>query len=317
MYIFINPKPLAPKKRESAFLCAISILSGICFIDIIPGGDSVTKLAVAIVHGIGNQKEDFAHHFIKCIKRKLKKINPEIQVCFQLVYWADLLAEKENELFRRLAQKGEMSYRRLRYFMVQFAGDAIAYQPIEKDFKNPESVYIKIHSRMADNLNVLSEKAGEDASLSIIACSLGTIITSNYIYDTQKSKNEIYINYNSPLSRCKTLTNVFFMGSPIALWSLRYENYGMPIEFPYGKYSNIGQWINYYDKHDVIGYPLKNINKDYCTRVTEDRQVNVGGIFTSWNPASHLGYWNNCYIINQIAHKLASDWKKINSPQKD
>lgn len=37
-----------------------------------------------------------------------------------------------------------------------------------------------------------------------------------------------------------------------------------------------GEWVNFYDQADVIGYPLKELNGDYRREVTSDRRVLAG-----------------------------------------
>jgi hypothetical protein len=72
------------------------------------------------------------------------------------------------------------------------------------------------------------------------------------------------------------------------------------------------EWVNFYDKDDVIGWPLRQLNADYAKRVTEDREVNVGGVMTSWNPAAHIGYWRDNDVTAPIAEGLARVWRSAN-----
>jgi len=43
----------------------------------------------------------------------------------------------------------------------------------------------------------------------------------------------------------------------------------------------------------VLGYPLKAINQRYAQVVADDIPINVGGIFSSWNPMAHQKYWTD------------------------
>ena len=56
---------------------------------------------------------------------------------------------------------------------------------------------------------------------------------------------------------------------------------------------NKAKWLNYYDPDDILGYPLKSINEPYDNTVSEDIPINVGGLFSSWNPLSHIEYWTD------------------------
>ena len=54
-----------------------------------------------------------------------------------------------------------------------------------------------------------------------------------------------------------------------------------------------GEWVNFYDRDDILGYPLRPIDPAYEKAVKEDIEVNSGGVAMSWNPLSHGGYFSN------------------------
>jgi hypothetical protein len=122
---------------------------------------------------------------------------------------------------------------------------------------------------------------------------------------------------DTPLERGETFTLFYTLGSPIAMWSLRYPNFGVPIAVPSPElskyYPNLkGEWVNFYDEDDVIGYPLKTLNEAYRKAIKADRQINAGGLLSSWNPASHLGYWTDNDVTKPIAQELVRTWRAVN-----
>jgi hypothetical protein len=284
------------------------------------------SVAVAIVHGIGRQKKDFASPIIEQLRRRVAQklgADPEgpPRFFFQPVYWAPVLQNEEDDLWSRLRKGGSLGWTGLREFMVDFAADAIAYQPIP----GKRDAYDKVHAVFAEALRRLSQQAGPCAPLCVISHSLGTIIASNFFYDLQTHSSEkplIAQNVlehlgDTPLACGETLSLFYTMGSPIALWSLRYENFGRPIEVPSrklrGHYPKLfGEWVNFYDRADVIGYPLKELNADYRREVTSDRRVLAGGPFAFWNPLSHVAYFNDTDVLGPIAEGLAGVWRTIN-----
>jgi len=305
----------------------------------------MTKIAMAVVHGVGKQDPDFHRPLVSRIKErfagKLQGLpncpeHPELELVDEPVYWAPVLHQKESRLWDRVTSGFDLDYVKLRHFMIDFAADAIAYQPLP----NHRDIYDQIHVKFARALNRLAkpEAAGVKAPLCVIAHSLGTVIASNYLYDLdhdfqRKSKdgeqnciseevgNEIG---DAPLEKGETLTLFFTMGSPIAIWSLRYERplFGQPIKVParrlrrhYSKtkYPDLeGEWINIFDEDDVIGYPLKALNSHYTKAVTKDLAVNAGGLLSSWNPLSHNSYWKDRDVIRCISDRLVSTWKAVN-----
>ena len=179
---------------------------------------------------------------------------------------------------------------------------------------------------MAEALSRLATRAGPTAPLCVVSISLGTVIASNYYYDLQNDKpkkrlipNEVRDQIgNNPLEKGETLALFYTLGSPIALWSLRYENFGTPIDVPSKNLETHhkgvkGEWVNLYDEDDIIGYPLKSLNAEYRKRIKADITTNVGGILTSWNPASHLEYWTDSDVIQTVVKGLVKVWKFVNS----
>ena len=283
------------------------------------------KIAVAIIHGVGKQDPNFADGMAQELKdrfasemgKKLK--DPASDLAILPVYWAPVLQGAEEELWKRMKRAGELDFTTLRRFLVDFAADAIAYQPTPTD----RWIYDGIHEKFAEILNGLATEAGQKAPLCVIAHSLGSVIASNYFYDLQHPERSLIARNvkkrigNTPLERGKTFALFYTLGSPIAMWSLRYPNFGVPIEVPSPGLSKhypdlAGEWVNYYDEDDVIAYPLKTLNEAYRKAIKADREINAGGLLSSWNPVSHLGYWTDNDVTQPIARELARTWRTVN-----
>ena len=286
------------------------------------------QLAIAVVHGIGKQEPDFWKPMAKDLTARFadaagitKKAAAEALV-FEPVFWAPVLAKKEGMLWSRLLEGGELDFLSLRRFMVEFAADAIAYQPRPGE----GAVYEDVHAVFAEAMAQLAVRAGPSAPLVVISHSLGTVVASNYIYDLQKTFPAVGVGRNdlipkkarekigdTPLEHGTTLAWLVTMGSPIALWSLRYAEFGVPVAVPAPGFRAVHPalkcgWINFFDEDDVIGYPLKSI---YGDAILLDRQVNSGGLLASWNPLSHNGYWDDEDVTRKISKEIAAFWKAL------
>lgn len=286
------------------------------------------KIGVAIIHGIGNQTEDFykpteirlRHAFAQYMMGAVP--NPGDELVIEGVHWAGALEKEEEHLLEAVNLPLKLRFPRSRSFLVYFMGDAIAYQPT----LYRREIYDAIHHIYARTLQKIAAQAGETAPLCIIAHSLGTIITSNYLYDLQKhaeSPERSFINphiqtlLDSPLEKGYTLNLLYTMGSPIAMWSLRYEDFGEPIDFPPPQLKSyypklVHEWVNIYDTDDAIAFPICTLNDKYGDGRVRDRMVNVGNWRQFWNPASHMGYWLDADVINPIAFSLAQTWRQVN-----
>lgn len=279
------------------------------------------KVAVAIIHGMGNQTEGFAKETIAKIHNKftekMKHLveDPASQLVIHPVLWATVFKDRKENLFKKLVLDNKLNYQGLRNFLINYLGDAVAYQPVETARQN----YEKVHEKIGEGLNLLSEKAGDDAPLCIISHSLGSVMASNYFYDLQFEKDDVtsIVNESSPLETGDTLTLFYTMGTTLPLWSLRYFNFNRPINIPSKNLQSYypglqGEWINFYNKNDVLGFPLKPVDENYDIAVNEDREVNVGNILTSWNPLSHLSYDTDKLVIEPIVDGLVRTWRQIN-----
>lgn len=274
------------------------------------------KIAVAVVHGIGNQAPQFADQLKDTLEKICHKTCGD-DVVIKPVYWARAMQDREDALWDRVIGGGPMYYKEFRRLMVDYVSDALAYQPTPYDRKS----YDDIHVEYAKTMHALAVEAGPEAPLCIVAHSLGTIITSNYIYDLQKPElisTPVHDEMtDTPLERGETLNLLYTLGSPLSLWSLRFRDFGKPIQIPSPKlldyYPDLqSAWINYYDKDDLIGYPLRTLNDDYARAVSADREVNVGTLLTQWNPLSHIGYLDDNDVIKPIAESLINTWKTVN-----
>jgi hypothetical protein len=308
-------------------------------------------VAVAIVHGIGNQVARFADHFVRRIEKNLpERLVKDRQVHFETVFWAPTMDKDEIKLEERVRQGGRMRWMHrppLRRFMIDFVADGIAYQLAPG---KPYSPYAEIHGIFADTLHRLAIEAGPEAPLVVVAHSLGSVIASNFMWDLQKiqwleqkreqegestegvtkgqsaaiRKTDQVVVSDTPIERGETLAHFYTLGSPIALWSLAYTRprFGDPIKVPALKFREHypeadfpalePTWLNFYDPDDVIAFPLKSLNDAYAKAVTRDMCVNVGNMAQSWNPLSHLGYWRAKSVVKPIAEGIEKLWRAVN-----
>lgn len=259
-------------------------------------------IGVLVVHGIGIQKRDFANDFVSEMNDRLTdlQVAPDA-VVWEPAYWADLLNDREAKLWDDLSRDHDLDWVTVRKFFINFFADAIAYQ--RKLLAN-DDMYRQIHTRIHRHLAKLRFTLGDqDKPLIIIAHSLGSAILSNYIWDEQKN-NGLGTN---PFERMETLTSIVTFGSNIPLFTLALDNIECINFPPHTLPPNLetkAKWLNFFDGDDVLGYPLKPLSPSYMQTVTEDLQINAGGLFTSWNPISHTEYWTDNDFTKPVAQLI-------------
>ena len=288
------------------------------------------KIGILLVHGIGTEHAEWAEEIIPRIQeailseaRKLLPENPprnadEIAV-MESVYWADTLNEKQRVLEERLNQAQEplrltlrlwLSFRwlwrllawwlrRKEYeFVSRSVADVIGY--LQTDAEK------LVHQRMEQALDRLVGDVGvvgRKAPLTIVSHSLGTVISSDFVYDQTKKRRAAG---KAGFHEKAQLENFFTVGSPLALFSIKY---GGPDAFknPISVESSQGRWINIRDADDPIGMPLKVLNEAYDRVVQRDVRVNAGLYLIS-----HMRYFRDRDTLKIIGGKVALDWIALN-----
>ncbi|MEO0535322.1 MAG: hypothetical protein AAF215_15805 [Cyanobacteria bacterium P01_A01_bin.123] len=289
------------------------------------------KIAIAVIHGIGQAQPDFAdpqdRKFLSGIASRLQKaFSNELkdqmsdagsELVFEPIYWAEVVQKRQEKLYRNLGVSKLSRFFGARDFIFHSLADSIAYQPTSSASDSDVHIYEDVHRVFGETLSELANKAGENAPLCIIGHSMGAAIASNYIWDMQHNKFPANSN-NNPLEQGKTLSALYTFGSQIPFWAMRFEGFGVPIQIPSPELTTHhpnaqGEWINFYDRDDLLGYPIQSINQAYKAAVTHEYEVKVGNLLTGWNTFSHNGYWTSKNVTRPIASSLARLWQQVNS----
>ena len=264
------------------------------------------KVGVLLVHGMGTIADDFAHDTVQELRERItgRGLNRE-EIAWQAVYWNPLVSPRENQLWVDLAADNDLNWAKLRKFFINAFGTVTAYQ---SSCDRPESLYQRIHATVHQSLIELRAKLGADKPLLVIAHSIGSVIMSNYIWDRQRGMDQARFGATA-FERMETLTGLVTLGSNIPLFTLGCDPV-TSIQFPPpalpDALRNRAKWLNLYDSDDVLGWPLKPLSASYAEAVSEDIEVSVGNILTSWNPSNHAGYWTDDGVIKPTAYLLGS-----------
>lgn len=277
------------------------------------------KLGVLLIHGMGNQEAGFANPMIEELKGRVRKLGSDDRtICFEPAWWAPVLAQKEENLLRKLADGNDLDWMPLRRFIVRSLADAIAYQDTYRPTSPDQiNVYRGVHREFRNSLRRLRERieAGGGAGaasvpLVVIAHSLGCHMITNYIWDVRHAKTPKHA-----FERFETLTGLITFGCNIPIFMLAFTSLD-PIAFPTPGISRlfpnataeqlktVTQWLNFYDPDDVLGYPLRSLDPKYAAAVTKDIAINAGGLLQSWNPLSHSAYWTDNDLTKPTAELL-------------
>lgn len=260
-------------------------------------------IGLLLVHGVGEKHDKQLNHFENEIHKRVT--NTEVVV--EKAIWHGVIQPREDNFLSKITNNGvvNLDFTGLRRFIINSFGDSVAYQGV-KNNSNTYNVYKDIHEVIRTSISNLKSKLPEKALLVIVASSLGAEIISNYIWDIQKEQK----TNNNPkieFEALDTLIGLFTIGCNIPLFTLGLDDDQIiPIQFPPKKLPDYlkekAKWINIFDRDDVLGYPLKYTSSKYHNlKHLEDKQYNIGGIAVSWNPGSHLKYWQDSDVHKEIA----------------
>ena len=263
------------------------------------------EISVVVIHGMGSQKANYSHPLRDEINRRLGKEKAK-QVTWGEIYWANVLAPRQAAYFKRANKNNDLDFVTLRKFFIEAFGDASAYR---KTADRNDSAYEDIHEKVDAIIEDLDDPAQPKKPLIVLAHSLGGHIMSSYIYDMQKLGNRT--SGPSQFQQMRTVAGFITFGCNIPLFTFAFDKDDIkPIKFPGTGLSSANKdkarWLNFYDPDDVLGYPLKPINDAYNIVVNKDIPINVGGIFSSWNPLSHVKYWTDNDFTKPVTKFISS-----------
>lgn len=273
------------------------------------------KIGLLVVHGMGDQKPGFSNSLREEITDRLGK--KQNRFVWQEVFWADALEPRENDLWIEMKSAREpdgtevpLDWETIRKFVIHNFGDALAYHRSVA----PGSVYADIHRIVSGNLRALKAALPAPGSpVVVLAHSLGAHIMSNYLWDHQPPGA-----VNDGLEDLPMLAAMVTFGCNIPLFSLDFKQ-PRPINLPAAGVTapalvGAARWLNFLDRDDVLGWPLRPLYEHDTAGYTpaelatvgriEDREINVGGLVTSWNPAAHARYWDDDDFTVPVASYL-------------
>lgn len=256
------------------------------------------KIGVLLIQGLGNSKVEEAKAIKEQLLQELERNEPgsSRRVIFKDVDYHTAIQSNQEKLWKRMEVHG-LRWGAMRRFCLHYLSDATSYQHHPALAPN---TYWEIHGKILEALRYLDREAGEAGFIPVVlAGSLGCMIINNYIWDAQKNK---YL-FDRSLGRIaepkafESLHNLELMitwgcNIPMFVSSLKQVS---PIAAPVE--ADHFEWYNYFDKDDILGWPLKPLGAAYASRVTADVHLNAGV-----TPLGHTKYWSK---PNRMARQAA------------
>jgi hypothetical protein len=277
------------------------------------------KVAFITVHGMGRTDRSYNEDVVRELRQRLGARSDDLHI--GKVYYQDILQPNEDRVWGSVARR--VKWDELRKFLLFGFADAAGLES-DKDFRGSD--YWKAQVAIAKELFSAREAMGGDGPLVILAQSLGSQVTSCYFWDAIKAKlgnppssgiwhdisgAQAEITGGRPLTtdeigflQGKLFRRFVTTGCNIPIFVAAHAKADiLPIR-PNDEF----EWHNYYDRDDVLGWPLADLSKEYG-EVVVDHAVNAGGgivgwLLKSWNPMSHTQYWADDEVLDPLEGML-------------
>ncbi len=277
------------------------------------------KAAFITIHGMGSTEASFDRAVVAELGARLGAQFSDLHV--GKVYYQGILQPNENRVWDNVGPR--LRWATLRKFLLFGFADAAG---LENGKEARTSIYSQAQALIARELFLARQAMGGDGPLVILAQSLGGHLVSCYYWDARQSRQgevvavgiwrdighfEAQITGGAPLSADET---AFLQGRSVR--SLITTGCNIPIfvaahasrEILPIKPNDRFEWHNFYDKDDVLGWPLADLSPEYG-RVVTDHPINTGGgimawLVKSWNPLSHSEYWNDDDVLDALEARL-------------
>lgn len=266
------------------------------------------SVALLTIHGMGDTPKNYHTLFLERIKKQMGENWKQVE--FESIYYQDILQFNQTEIFRKM--KVLTRWDGLREFVLYNLSDAATM-----DFRRWEknSLYHQTQKRIWDILKKIYKRYDEQKMpVVILAYSLGCHVLSNYIWDSQQKEPSSgvwkYENIKmldkkeKKFLQLKSMSKLITIGCNIPIFVAGYKNIK-----PFKSLNKKFQWINLYDKDDILGWPLEPLSKPY-KKLVQDISINANEntkdlLLKSWNPLSHESYFGDGQVIKTVENALS------------
>lgn len=254
-------------------------------------------LGLITIHGMGDTEDEFAYDLEKILRQNLGEYLWK-HIHHESIYYQPILQKNQQHVWKNMKfqPSRKLRWNELRKFMLFGFADASSLEHKKTD---ENSVYKQTQKVIVESLRKVHQSLeNQDFPLIVIAQSLGGQVISNYIWDAQAGNgvwNKNSQDYINPSDNerdfliLKTMRYLLTTGCNIPLFVAGFDKI---VPFDKSKMHPEFQWKNYYDRDDVLGWPLQPLSDEY-DQLVEDIEIDSGKLLSSRTPLSHTHYWTD------------------------
>ncbi len=257
------------------------------------------NLAILTLHGMGDYKPTY---FQELQDELIERLGDDwYKIAFEPIQYQPILQNNQNDIWQRM-NRFPLDGSMLRRFLLFGFSDAGSLEYSARS--NVSDQYIKVQKEIMNALDQVYVQLEGNKPVIIIAQSLGCQVISNYLWDANKNLG-IFNGFETEATeslktfrRLKSCVHLVTTGCNIPMFVG-----GLDPILAISKPSESFTWDNYFDRDDVLGWPLTPLSESYQKLVT-DHEINAGGIFSSWTPWSHGKYWTDKDVIRPLVNEI-------------
>jgi len=255
------------------------------------------KIGVLTLHGVGSH-EPSAQFDARLREALDEKAGEAIQVVVKTVYYHGESRGRQAELWKKYDHledevPGALDYKIFRKLMLASVGDALAYGHNQN---GENSFYRGVQKKVRDAIEELKAELGDDCTVAVVAHSLGCKVIFDYLCDTQTGRG-IWQDEGNPsdFQQLASLRLLVTTGCNLPF----FESAVSGTEQRFFRVNKDFQWINFYDRDDLLGWPLRPLGGRFEEIVQDEERNKMGSLLTS-----HTKYWKHDDLNEEIAGKI-------------
>ncbi|MBI1848953.1 MAG: hypothetical protein HYR85_01275 [Planctomycetes bacterium] len=287
------------------------------------------KASLLTIHGMGETARGYAAPLFAEVERRLGAKAADLH--FASIYYQHLLQGNEERVWTKTADA--VRWDALRKFVLYGFADAVGLETgkeaLGSDYASAQVVIARelLRARLAMK---------GDGPVVVLAHSLGCHVFSCYLWDAQRDAGHaasptkvprpVIGMWQDPELFDATITSgpklspeerTFVRGSSLRAFFTTGCNIPIFVAahavqdiVPFAKPNAAFEWRNFYDKDDVLGWPLAELSDSYGALVADVPMNASEGVLDwlikSWNPMSHTQYWGDGEVLGPLHDLLAS-----------
>jgi hypothetical protein len=255
------------------------------------------QIIVLTIPGIGTKKpgysEELENDIIKFSKNT--SLAGNFRIIESIPFGATEIDLNQKDLFQRLDAANNLGgVLSLRKFVMQAFGDGVTF---ERNASDPDGPYHRVHRFLRSKIEEVNQimLAYDKAILVVAAASMGAHLLSTYIWDADHNRG---IFEGSPSTDKNNLRNLRHLATADCNIPLFISGLNESQVKAFDRRNQDFTWDNYYDKDDVLGWPLRQLSPSFDAMVV-DHEINTG-LYVG----AHVRYWKDPDFTKPFAKKL-------------